>query len=51
MSYYLFAVSTAGQLPVHCRLHHLSGGSVSLPHHIFLLPVRCISNLRKTKML
>jgi len=49
MSRYLFAVPTAGQLLVYCRLHHLSGGSVCLPHHIFLLPVSCISNFRKTK--
>jgi len=51
MSLYLFAVPTAGQLPVYCRLHHLSGRAVSLPHHIFLFPVSCISHLLETKML
>ena len=51
MSPYLFAVPTAGQLLVYYRLHHLNGGSVCLPRHIFLFPVSCILNLLQTKML
>jgi hypothetical protein len=35
----LSTVPAASQLPVRGWLPHLSGGSLSLPHHIFLLPV------------
>jgi hypothetical protein len=40
-----FAVPAAGQHPIHGRLPHLCGGSLSLTDHILLFPVSYISNL------